>query len=275
MLSVRPQWEPGVDMSRIAWNTAGSHIYEAGVDRGVLYLPETAGVPWIGLISVDENPTGGDAQPLYIDGVKYLNLAAAEEFEATIKAYTYPVEFSECDGSAQVRPGLFFSQQQRQYFSLCYRTMVGNEQEGTRLGYKLHLIYNAMATPSSRSLSTFSDSVEAADFSWSITTTPIWADGHMSTAHIVIDSRYTADYTLAAIENILYGTDDDVARIPDAEDLMDIFDTPLDFTVTDEGDGMFLVAGPTANVYSIGDNQFTIDHPSVTNVDADTSTITY
>jgi hypothetical protein len=262
-------------MARIAWSVAGSRFYEAGVDRGVLYIGESAGVPWIGLISVDENPTGGEAKPLYLDGEKFLNLSSREEYEATIKAYTYPPEFGQCDGTAQVRPGLSFTQQRRLPFSFSYRTMVGNDTEGAQHGYKIHLVYNALVTPSTKSLSSFSDSIEASDFSWNLTTKARRFSGLMPTSHVVIDSRYTHPITLASIEAALYGSDNFVARMPTPEEIVDIYDVPVVFAVHDNGDGSYLVGGPDDQVTDIGLDQFIIDHPSVTVIDADTSTITY
>lgn len=262
-------------MSRLLWTTPGTRFFETGVDRGVLYIGDAEGVPWIGLISVEENSSGGDAKPFYIDGIKYLNLSADEEFEASINAYTYPVEFSACDGTEQARPGLFFGQQKRKNFSFSYRTKIGNDTAGVNYAYKIHLVYDALATPSSRSLTTIGENAEASDFTWSLTTKSRVAAGFKRTAHVVIDSRYTPDYTLSAVEEILYGTDDAVARIPTAEELIDIFDTPLNFNVVDIGGGKFTVSGPSTTVYSIGLDEYVIDHSSVTTVDADSATITY
>lgn len=262
-------------MARITWSTVGTRFYEAGVDRGVLYVDEFAGVPWIGLIAVDENPSAGERREYFIDGEKYLSLSSKEDFEATIRAYTYPVEFSQCDGTAQVRTGLFFSQQRRKPFGFSYRTLVGNEVDGTEHGYKLHLVYNALATPTSRSASSFSDSIEPSDFSWNISTKPLMVSGHASTAHVVVDSRHTNETIMAVIEDILYGSDTEVSRLPTPAELIEIFDTPLAYSVTDNGNGTFLVAGPNENVSSLGDGIYTINHPTVTIIDEDTFTLTY
>lgn len=261
-------------MARIAWTATGSRFFEAGVDRGVLYVGALAGLPWIGLISVDESPTDGEAQPYYIDGIKYLNLSKVGEFEATIKAYTYPVEFGECDGTARIRSGLFFGQQQRKSFGFSYRTLIGDDVNGINLGYKIHLVYNALATPSSRSASSFSDSIDPSDFSWDITTKARFVSGYNPTAHIIVDSRYTEPESLLAIEDILYGTDTDIARLITPEELITIFDTPIEWLVVDNADGSYFVGGPEENVSSLGDGVFTLDHPSVTD-GGDTFTITY
>ncbi len=263
-------------MSRIAWTAVGSRYYEAGVDRGVLYIDSSAGVPWVGLISVDENPGGGESRAFYIDGVKYLNLATIEEFEATIKAYTYPIEFSQCDGTARIRNGLYFGQQLRKSFGFSYRTMVGNDVSGAPYAYKIHLVYNALATPSPRSATSYGESPEAYEFSWNLTTKPRSASGISPTAHIIIDSRYTHPVTLAAVEDVLYGSSSEVARLLSPEDLITIFDTPVAWEVTDNGDGTFLVAGPEENVMDIGFGMVTIDHPSVNDTfTEDSFTITY
>lgn len=260
-------------MSRLTWNTVGTRFFEAGVDRGVLYVDSSPGIPWIGLVSVDADPKGGDATPFYIDGEKYLNLSASEEFEATIKAFTYPVEFSECDGTSRVRDGLFFSQQPRKSFGFSYRTMVGNDVDGTKSGYKIHLIYNALAAPSSRSAATFNDSIDVSDFSWNLTTKPVKVSGYRSVPHVVVDSRYTDPFTLSSIEDILYGTDDNAARLPTPEELIILFDTPIVFTVTDNGDGSYFVGGPADSVVNVGTGIYTVDYSTVVTIDADTSTI--
>jgi hypothetical protein len=262
-------------MARIAWNTAGSRVYEAGVDRGVLYIDALPGIPWIGLIAVDEKPTGAEAKPYYLDGVKYLNLAKTEEFEAGITAFTYPVEFSQCDGTARIRTGLFFGQQGRKSFGFSYRTLVGNDLEGTRHGYKIHLVYSALAMPATRAAASFNDNVEATNFNWELTTKPKAVLGAAPTAHVIVDSRYTHPVTLASIEAILYGDDENVARMPTPQELIEIFDIPVEWSVTDNEDGTFRVAGPDENVASIGLGMFTINHPDVAIDDEDTFTITY
>lgn len=260
-------------MARIAWSTAGSRFYEAGVDRGVLYVDTLAGVPWIGLIGVDEAPSGGEAVPRYIDGEKYLNLAAVEEFNATIRAYTYPVEFAQCDGSARVRNGLFFGQQRRNPFGFSYRTKVGNDVDGPEHGYKIHLVYNALATPSSRAASTFADSVDPSDFSWTISTKSRRISGYSSTAYVVVDSRYTHPTTLMSIEDILYGTESTISRLPTPEEIIDIFDIPVMWEVIDNEDGSYRIADPGSAIVDLGLGMFSIDHENVVAIDEDTYTI--
>lgn len=211
-------------MSRIAWGAPGQRFFEAGADRGVLYLPNVAGVPWNGLKSVNEAPSGGEPRPYYVDGYKYLNLATAEEFKATLSAFGAPFEFGVCDGTVGIHNGLFATQQPRRPFSLSYRTRIGNEQDQD-LGYKIHCVYNALAAPSTRNNETISNSLTPLDLSWSITTTPPKLTGYRPTAHMVIDSRYTPPRLLTQIEDILYGSDTETARLPEIEELVALFNS--------------------------------------------------
>lgn len=197
-------------MSRIVWDQSGERLYETGVDHGVLFPVEnnayTKGVAWNGLTQVTESPSGAEATALYADNIKYLSLMSAEDFGATVEAYTYPDEFAECDGSAALSTGVMIGQQERKAFGLAYRTKVGNDQNDN-LGYKIHLIYGAKASPSERSYSTVNDSPEAITFSWELTTTPINVNGHKPTALLTIDSTKVDKDKLKQFEAILYGTD--------------------------------------------------------------------
>jgi hypothetical protein len=208
---------------RLVWGARTERFYESGVDNGVLYGSDLLGVAWSGLISVSELPTGGDPRPHYFDGVKYLNLASAEEFEASITAYNHPPEFSEYDGVVAINNGLFATQQPRKPFSLSYRSLVGNDVDGMDHGYKIHLVYNALAAPSQRNNQTRSDSSDPITYSWDITTLPPAITGYKRTAHFVVDSRYTSELVLTTFTDILYGTDLESARIPDIEELLTIF----------------------------------------------------
>lgn len=196
---------------KLEWDKSGEHLFETGVDRGVLY-PQAAdgtypkGVAWNGLTSVSESPSGADANALWADNIKYLNLYSAEEFGATIEAYTYPDEFAELDGSAEVAPGAMIGQQNRKAFGLCYRTVLGNDIQGNDYGYKIHIIYGAQASPSEKSYETINDSPDAITFSWELNTTPVPVTGHKPTASIVIDSTKCDAAKLTALEEILYGT---------------------------------------------------------------------
>lgn len=210
-------------MTRLAWNTPGTRTYEMGVDRGVLYTAGNAGVAWTGLVSVSEKPSGGEPRPYYLDGVKYLNLASAEEYEATIQAFGRPDEFLPCEGILVVHNGLFATQQRRRQFSLSYRTLVGNELSGYPGEYKIHLVYNGLASPAQIDNVTIGEGVEPTAFSWDITTLPPTITGFKRTAHLVIDSRTTDSEVLSDVEDILYGTDVDAPAMPTPDELIAIF----------------------------------------------------
>lgn len=206
-------------MSKLVWDKTGERFYETGVKNGVLYPQGPGGtypkgVAWNGLISVTESPSGAEATPLYADDIKYLNLMSAEEFGGTIEAYTYPDEFAQCDGSAEIAPGVMIGQQKRKVFGLSYKTALGNDVDFTDYGYKLHLIYGALAAPSEKGYSTINDSPEAITFSWEITTTPVSVTGFKPTASITIDSTKVNATKLEALENILYGTENTDPYLP-------------------------------------------------------------
>ena len=199
-------------MSRIVWDKTGERYYETGVKQGVLYPIQndgkyTKGVAWNGLTAVTESPSGAEATPLYADDIKYLNLISNEEFGCTIEAYTYPDEFAECDGSAALAAGVMIGQQKRKIFGLSYRTAFGNDVDGTDHGYKLHLVYGCLATPSEKAYATINDSPEAITFSWEVTTTPVSVTGFKPTSQITIDSTKVKPEKLTALEEILYGKD--------------------------------------------------------------------
>lgn len=206
-------------MPKLVWDQTGERLYETGVDRGVLYIPGpdgkyTNGYAWNGLTAVTESPSGAEPTPLYADNIKYLNLYSTEEFGATIEAYTYPDEFAQCDGSAEITAGVYIGQQDRKTFGLAYRTVLGNDTESNEHGYKLHLIYGAMAAPSEKGYTTINDSPEAITFSWEVTTTPVNVNGFKPTASITIDSTKANKEKLAALEDILYGKDSVEPRLP-------------------------------------------------------------
>ena len=202
----------------LTWDDSGKRLYETGVSKGVLYLQENGaypkGVAWNGLINVTEKPTGADETKLYANNAKYLGLRAAEEFEASLECYTYPDEFAECDGSAEIATGVTIGQQTRKSFGLCYRTIVGNDVKGEDYGYKLHIIYGATASPSEKAYATVNDSPEAITFSYELKTTPVAVDGHKPTASVTIDSTKIAKEKMAALEELLYGTDSAAAQLP-------------------------------------------------------------
>lgn len=198
-------------MAKLIWDETGKRTYETGVDQGVLYVEASGaypkGVAWNGLISVTESPSGAEANAFYADNMKYLNLMSAEDFGASIEAYIYPEEFEACDGTAELAKGVKIGQQTRSRFGLCYRTRIGNDVEGDEHGYKLHLIYGAMATPSERAYQTVNDSPEPNTFSWEISTTPVSVSGKKPTACLTIDSTAVDSEKLTKLEAILYGSD--------------------------------------------------------------------
>ena len=215
-------------MAKLVWDQSGKRFYETGVKMGVLYVQDESGaypkgVAWNGLTAVNETPSGAEATPLYADDIKYLNLRSAEDFGATIEAYTYPEEFEKCDGSAELAPGVKIGQQARNAFGLCYRTVVGNDIAGNDFGYKLHIIYGATAAPSEKSYSTINDSPEAITFSWEVNCTPVEIDGFKPTASLIIDSTKVDAEKLAALEAKLYGGESSEAMLPLPSEIAQMF----------------------------------------------------
>ena len=214
-------------MSKIVWDKTGERFYETGTNQGVLYVQDETGaypkgVAWNGLTAVSESPSGAEATALYADNIKYLNLISAEEFGATIEAYTYPDEFAECDGSAEIAPGIMIGQQKRKTFGMSYRTIIGNDNDGNDFGYKIHLIYGAVAAPSERAYATVNDSPEAITFSWELTTTPVNVTGFKPTAHLEINSTKVAAEKLAQLEAILYGSESEEPRLPMPDEIVEL-----------------------------------------------------
>lgn len=210
-------------MSKLVWDADSHRKYETGTNKGVMYLRSDNGTypngaAWNGLTGVTESPSGAEPTDLYADNMKYLTMRSAEDLGATVTAYTYPPEFEQCDGSAQVVPGMSIGQQSRRSFGLCYQTVVGNDVAGDDYGYKIHILYGCSASPSERAYQTINDSPEAIEFSWELKTTPVAVEGYKPTAIVTIDSTEfkteEAKARLKALEDILYGTDDDDARLP-------------------------------------------------------------
>lgn len=217
-------------MSKIVWDAIGEHTFETGVRNGVLYLKDdegayNKGVAWNGLTSVSESPEGAEATDLYADDIKYLTLMSAENFKATIEAYTYPVEFEECDGSATIANGVVIGQQSRKPFGLCYRTAIGNDTDGNEHGYKLHIVYGCQASPSEKQYSTINDSPEAITFSWEVNTTPVNVTGKKPTATLIIDSTKADKAKLTALEAILYGAESMEPRLPLPDEIATLMTT--------------------------------------------------
>jgi hypothetical protein len=214
-------------MAKIVWDKVGEKLYETGVSNGVLYVQESgsypSGVAWNGLTAVTESPSGAEASPIYADNIKYLNLMSVEEFGATIEAYTYPEEFEACDGSASIATGVSIGQQSRNTFGLAYKTALGNDSEGGDHGYKLHLVYGALAAPSEKAYQTINDSPEAITFSWEVTTTPVAVSGKKPTASLIINSTKVDAAKLTTLEDILFGTDSVDARLPLPDEIATLF----------------------------------------------------
>ena len=203
----------------LVWDETGKKLFETGVTNVALYPQDTtgvygAGVAWNGVTNISESPSGAEATTLWANNGKYLNLYSVEEYASSIEAYTYPDEFAECDGSAEIAKGVSIGQQTRKSFGLAYKTLVGSDTDGNDHGYKLHLVYGCKAAPSERSHATVNDSPEALSFSWEISTTPVSVKGHKPTASVEIDSTKVDAEKLAAFEKILFGSDTAAARLP-------------------------------------------------------------
>lgn len=215
-------------MTKLQWDLVGERTYETGVDQGVLYIPNgqgvyDKGVAWNGLVTVTESPTGAAATALYADNIKYLNLVSVEQFDGTIDAYTYPDEFSLCDGTIEPEPGVIIGQQRRHPFGLAYRTRVGNDVDGTDHGYKIHLVYGAQAAPSQKAFGTINDTPAAISFSWTFTTTPVPVPNMKPASTLVIDSTKVASGPLAQLQGLLYGTSGADARLPLPTEVLALF----------------------------------------------------
>lgn len=215
---------------KLSWDKIGERFFETGVDKGVLYMPNstgvyTDGVAWNGLVNVTESPSGAEANKLYADNIVYLNMTSAEEFGASIEAYTYPAEFDQYDGLASPTPGLRIGQQARKPFGLSYRTRVGNDLDGDAHGYKIHLVYGCTAAPSERAYATVNDSPEPVTFSWELTTVPVSVSGLRPTALVTITSTEVSPTELSAFEDIIYGTAGTDPRLPLPDEVVSIFET--------------------------------------------------
>ena len=210
-------------MATLTWDVQSERYYETGVSKGVLYPFKegkySKGVAWNGLTAVNENPSGAEPTPLYADNIKYLNLLSNEEFAATVEAYTYPDEFAECDGSAELAVGVSVGQQKRIPFGLSYVTKLGNDTDGQDHGYKIHLIYGALAKPTQKNYATINDNPEAITFSWELSTTPVAVPNMRPTACITIDSTKVTPENLKKIEDKLYGKDSEEATLPTPAEL--------------------------------------------------------
>lgn len=252
---------------QLVWDELEDRVYETGIDRGVLYVDGLDGVAWNGIINITETPSGGEARPLYIDGVKYLNLSAGEEFEANITAFYSPKEFDLCDGSIAIQPGVFANHQMRRPFCFSFRTKVGNAGAGQDAGYKIHIVYNAMALPTIRSYRSFAEASEAINLSWRIVTRSIPFPNLSPTAHITLDSTKLSPEAVAALEAVLYGSELEDPRVPMPEEILDLASLTSEFLVVDNGDGTYSMEGSTDHLVDHGDGTFTIVEDALDNED--------
>lgn len=260
-------------MTKLAWNRPGERLFETGVDRGVLYVEGGPGVPWNGLSGVSEVPMEETGQIAHQNGVKFYEEQGNDDFKATITAFTYPNAFQLCDGTASLGGGLYVDRQDRKRFHLSYRTLIGNDIEGTDFAYKLHLIYNGLAVPTAKNFMSLAGSVAPNMFSWSMTTIPIDIPNHTPSAHFIIDSREVNRYLLADFEDILYGTENTSPRMPTIEEILELIGQFVTLVITDNEDGTFTAEGPDEVVNMTSDDQFFIDWPSAVYIDEDSYTV--
>lgn len=256
-------------MTRITWDNYGERFYEIGVDRGVLYVGDNAGVAWSGLVSIDETPSGGSPKPFYLDGYKYLNLHDKEEFEGKISAFYSPPEFDECDGTKLVNPGLFANQQRRKSFGLSYRTKVGSDLDDDSHAYKIHLVYNALAQPTDHKYASLDNKNDAPVLAWSFTTKPVFIPGIGYTAHLVVDTTTATPYALNQLETFLYGDDDTVPQLPSAADVAAMFEDAAPLQVLDAGNDEYVITGNGLAVKMIDEDSYQITSDTVIEIDAD------
>lgn len=261
-------------MATLVWDKSGERRFEAGIDRGVLYPRGREGVAWNGLISVNEKPSGAGTTDYYIDGVRYMNQPLLDDFSASIEAYTYPDEFSECDGMAFHSWGFGIDNQRRRPFNLSYRTKVGNDIDGLDHAYKLHLVYNALATPSDRGYQSLSDNANPVAFSWDITATPVPFPGYRPSAHFVFDTRRVTPDAMAALEVVLYGTETEAPTFPQPSEIITIIESSVGLRVTVGADGIFTVTGPDTQVKMITDTEFQLSAENVSMLDPDRYVVT-
>jgi hypothetical protein len=240
-------------MTRLSWGNAIERIYEAGVDRGVLYPFGRGGIPWNGLVSVKESTSEFDVSANYVDGLKYQRRHTPGSYAATIEALTYPDEFEE-----------------QKPFGFSYRTMIGNAVAGSDYGYRLHLVYNALAAPADKDFSSLDGDSSETTFSWDITTRPIQIEGHGPSAHLIVDTTKAYSWTVKAFEDLIYGTEASQARLPSPQEVLDLFDANSVLKITNHGDGTWTAEGPDDLVQMVSATEFRIDWPSVVFLDNDT-----
>ena len=257
-------------MAKVAWDTSAERFYEVGLDRGVLYTTDSPGVPWNGLISVDENPDGGDVRSLYQDGLIYRQVPVFEEYRATISAYQRPAQFGPCEGRYAGLSGMVIPQQRRKPFGMSYRTFVGNSL-GNQQNYQIHILYNMLAKPSQRIYRSLDGSGNAMILAWDVSGTPATVPGYRKTPHLVVDSSLVTPELLAALEDILYGTDVDDPRLPTPSE---IFELGFGFIVIDNEDGTYTVTAPDSVLTILDPDSFQVDSDQAVVIDANSFTLT-
>lgn len=257
---------------KVSWDETGQRFFHTGIDRGMLYV-DGVGVPWNGLVSVTESPSGGDSTATYLDGEKILNVPSGENYQGTIEAYSAPIEFASCAGWLMVSSGLFATEQPKKTFGFSYRTLIGNDVENTALGYKVHIVFNALAKNSDFSRETLSDKSSAQTYSWDITTVPLAVLGRRATAHIVFDSRLVSADNLAHIESILYGSDTTEPALPDATTVFNFVDLFATLRIIDNGDGSWTAVGPDTVITMTDSETFQITWDSAVVIDSDNYSI--
>ncbi len=244
-------------MTKLTWGDSGDRFYGAGIECGVLYLGDSHGVPWNGLISIKEAPSGADAKSNFIDGIPYISRNSNEDFEADITAFTYPKEFEDFDGTIDG----FYSQQKRKPFGLAYRSRRLSDIDTQ--GYDLHIVYNCLAVPSSKAYGSVNDQVSTTNFEWHVSTLPVLIPGYKVSSHLIISSRYAYSDTMAQVEDILYGSVAGDARLPDISELLAIFENTTHIKITDLGDGWWQADGPDEQIYMLDADSFQIDGATV------------
>lgn len=255
-------------MTKVIWDESGSREYFAGVDRGVLYPVIGSGVPWNGLVSVNELEES-NLVVNHVDGIAFRQSSGGDSFSATLRAFTYPDEFNECNGFAD---GLI-AQQPRVPFGLSYRTLIGNDLEGLDLGYKIHLVYNALVAPTPGEYETIADSVETSLFEWPITTTPLAISGVGPSAHLIIDSTIAYPEVISELEDVLYGTPTTEPHLPTPTEILAIFESNSILLITDNGDGTWTATAPGDIIEMLDSTTFEITWPSAIFIDDESYTI--
>lgn len=260
-------------MAKIEWDGVGEREFEAGLDRGVLYIPE--GIAWNGLIAVEEG-FDGESKPYFLDGVKYMDSESLGDFQAKLTAFTYPDEFEPFgNGVGQFGNGLFIQNQRPKKFGLSYRTRIGNDLDGADHGYKIHIVYNAMAVPENKTYNSVGETPDPLTFGWSLTTTPELVEGHRPTAHVILDSTELDPDLLRGLEETLYGSAYVDPYLPSLAELIGLLETWATITITDNGDGTWTATtiGPDDNIIVSDDGSFLIKNVDATYLDDDTYTV--